>query len=284
MHRIERPVFIVSSPRAGSTLLFQTLWRSPTVFAMPRESHELIEGIEALHPAQRGWDSNVLTEDDATPAIADELEARWLAELLARDGGNEFPARVRMLEKTSKNLLRIPFLRALYPDAFFVWLHRDPRATISSLLDVWRSQEMVAYPELPGWEGLKWTLTLVPGWRALNGKPLEEIVAHQWSEGMRILLDDLETLDPSSWCALSYEAFVANPQQEIVRLCALAGLGWDRELPATLPLSVSTLTPPSPDKWLRNAAELDRIADRIQSVADRVACALHEGSRLRHDR
>ncbi|HUP61611.1 MAG TPA: sulfotransferase [Thermoanaerobaculia bacterium] len=267
--RIERPVFIVSPPRSGSTLLFQTLWRSPSVFTPCGESHEIIEGIEGLHPAQRGWESNRLTADDASPAVAAELEARFLAELRARDGSRTLPARVRMLEKTTKNLLRIPFLRALYPDAFFIVLHRDARETIGSLLDVWRAQTMVAYRELPGWQGPGWTLTLVPGWREVNGKPLEEIVAHQWSEGMRIMLDDLEPLDPRSWCVASYDALIAEPQKEIERLCALTGLAWDRELAAPLPLAVSTLTEPSPDKWLRNREAIDRIADRIRPVAER---------------
>jgi hypothetical protein len=267
--RIERPVFIVSSPRAGSTLLFQTLWRSPTVFAPPGESHELIEGIEGLHPAQHGWESNRLTAEEASPAVASEVEARFLAELQARDGSRLLPPRVRMLEKTSKSLLRIPFLRAIYPDALFIVLHRDPRATISSLLDIWRAQTMVSYPELPGWDGPGWTLTLVPGWREMNGKPLEEIVAHQWSEGMRIMLDDLDALDAGSWCVASYEALIADPQKEINRLCAFAGLAWDDQLTAPLPHSHSTWTEPSPDKWRRNGDAIDRIADRIEPVAAR---------------
>ena len=261
----------MSSPRAGSTLLYATLWRSPSVFAIGRESHILIEEIESLHPAQHGWESNRLTADDATEEIAAELERRFVAELQARDGSRVLPPRVRMLEKTTKNLLRIPFLRAIFPDAFFICLYRDPRATISSLLDVWRSQTMVLYRDLPGWNGPPWTLTLVPGWRELNGKPLEEIVAHQWSEGMRIMLDDLESLDAETWCVTSYEALVAEPQKEIERLCALAGLGWDRELTTPLPLSRSTLTEPSPDKWRRNAEAIDRIADRIRPIADRAS-------------
>ncbi|HUP61608.1 MAG TPA: sulfotransferase [Thermoanaerobaculia bacterium] len=207
--------------------------------------------------------------DDASQAVAAELEARFLAELRARDGSRTLPTCVRMLEKTTKSLLRIPFLRALYPDAFFIVLHRDAHETISSLLDVWRAQTMVAYAELPGWEGPRWTLTLVPGWREVNGKPLEEIVAHQWSEGMRIMLDDLESLDPRSWCVASYDALIAEPQREIERLCAFTGLAWDRELTAPLPLAVSTLTEPSRDKWLRNAETIDRIVDRIEPVSER---------------
>jgi len=273
--RIERPVFIISPPRAGSTLLYLTLWRSPELFTPGGESHALIEEIEGLHPADRGWESNRLTAEDATPGVASALTERFLAELRARDGNRVLPERVRMLEKTSKNLLRIPFLRAIYPDAFFIVLDRDPRATISSLLEVWREQTMVSYHDLPDWDGPGWTLTLVPGWRALKGKPLEEIVAHQWGEGMRVMLDDLETLDRDCWCVASYEALVEDPQSEILRLCERANLAWDRVLSAPLPHSWSTVTAPWPGKWRRDEETLERIADRIEPIAARARAMFH---------
>jgi hypothetical protein len=69
----------------------------------------------------------------------------------------------------------------------------------------------------------------------------------------------------------NYEALVADPQKEIERLCAFAGLGWDRHLTAPLPLSASVLSEPSPDKWRRNAEAIERIADRIEPVAARAA-------------
>lgn len=267
--RIDRPVFIVSSPRAGSTLLFETLAQSPTVFTPGKESHGLIEGIGALHPASRDWESNRLTAADATPMVASVLETRFLAELRARDGSQRFPPRLRMLEKTPKNGLRIPFLRAIWPDAYFIYLYRDPRATISSMLEAWRSGKFVTYPQLPGWEGPPWSLVLVPGWRESTGRPLAEIVAHQWSTATRILLDDLETLPPDSWSVASYDALVSEPQQEIERLAAFVDVGWDRVLTAPLPLSRTTLTKPAPDKWLRNGAEIDGISASIAEVAER---------------
>lgn len=270
--RIERPVIIVSPPRSGSTLLLQTLCGSPTVYSLGYESHQVIEGIAALHPAQRGWDSNRLTAEDATPEVALELVARFLPKLRWRNGSRELPDRVRMLEKTCTSLLRVPFLRAVFPDAYFIYLHRDACATISSLIEAWGRQRLVPYRELPGWgENPRWVLTLVPGWRALKGRSLEEIAACQWATAMQILLDDLETLDAGSWCVASYDALVAEPRQEIERLCALAGLAWDRPIKTPLPLSHSTETKPHPDKWLRDRDAIERVADRFQSVAERAA-------------
>jgi uncharacterized protein (TIGR03032 family) len=265
--RIEKPVFVVSSPRAGSTLLFETLAQSPAVFTPGRESHKIIEGIDALHPAAHGWESNRLTAADVTPLIASVLETRFLSELRDRDGGQRFPPRLRMLEKTPKNALRIPFLREVYPDAQFIYLYRDPRATISSMLEAWRSGKFVTYPELPGWAGPAWSLALVPGWRELSGSPLPKIVAQQWAAVTQILLDDLDALPSDSWCVASYDALVAEPQKEIERLCAFVGLPWDRVLTAPLPLSRTTLTPPASDKWMRNGAEIDEVIESVAGVA-----------------
>jgi len=267
--RFDRPIFIVSSPRSGSTALFETLAQSPDLFTIGGESHALVEGIAALHPASREWESNRLLAADATEPVVADLAARFAASAVDRDGLAPRATRFRFLEKTPKNALRIPFLRAMFPDAFFIYLYRDERATISSMIDAWRSGRFVTYPDLPEWEGHPWSLLLTPGWRELIGKPLAEVAVRQCSEATRIVLDDLEALPRESWCVVSYDRFIANPQEEIERLCAYVGVRWDRQLTAPLPPSRFTLTPPDKDKWKRNAAELLPLLPIAEPVAQR---------------
>jgi uncharacterized protein (TIGR03032 family) len=266
---IERPVFIVSSPRSGSSLLFETLARSPDLVTVGGESHQIIEAIAELRPARRGWDSNRLDVADATPNTVAELRRRFVAELRDRDGRRPVGGVARMLEKTPKNALRIPFLAAAFPDARFIYLYRDPRETISSMFDAWRSGRFVMYPDLPDWTGEPWSLLLVPGWRDLIGQPLGEIVTSQWATTTRMLLDDLEQLDPDQWCLTSYDRLVADPQAEIERLAAFCDVRWDVDLVDPLPLSRHTLDSPHPDKWLRNADELEPYWEKISDVAER---------------
>ncbi len=64
--RIDRPVFVVSSPRSGSTLLFETLARARDLFTIGGESHRVIESVAGLHPRDRDWSSNRLVAADAT--------------------------------------------------------------------------------------------------------------------------------------------------------------------------------------------------------------------------
>ncbi|MFM6201450.1 MAG: sulfotransferase [Dolichospermum sp.] len=81
-----KPIFIVSAPRAGSTLLFETLAQFPDLWTIGDESHKIIEGIPALHPAARNFSSNRLIESDATPEIALNLRKRFVTQLQNREG------------------------------------------------------------------------------------------------------------------------------------------------------------------------------------------------------
>ena len=49
-------------------------------------------------------------------------------------------SRVRMLEKTPKNSLRVPFLARVFPEARFIYLYRDPRQVLSSMIEAWTTR------------------------------------------------------------------------------------------------------------------------------------------------
>lgn len=269
--RFTRPIFIVSPPRSGSSLLFETLALSPSVWTIGRESHAQIEGIEALNPRNRGFDSNCLAAADATPDVLTRLEQSFFSELRDRAGRAPPPGAsgLRLLEKTPKNALRVPFLAASFPDAVFIYLYRDPRDTISSMLDAWRSGRFVMYPKLPGWTGPPWSMLLTPGWRALNDCSLAEIVAAQWKSVTCQLLDDLQCLPPHRWCVAGYDRLLQEAQAEVERLCRFIGIEWDRSLNEPLPLSRHTLTPPRSGKWRKNAAELEVALPLVAQIAER---------------
>ncbi len=256
----DRPVFIVSPPRSGSTLLFETLVAAPGLYTIGGESHGLMEAIPKIAPAARGWDSNRLIAADADPHTVALLRERFRAALSDRSGDRPGDGPVRMLEKTPKNALRIPFLAAAFPEARFVYLHRDPRPTLASMIEAWSSGGFRTYPQLPGWSGPAWSLLLIPGWRALIGAPLGRIVAEQWAVTTRIILDDLAALPPQRWRPIRYEAFIASPQAEISRLCTAMDLGWDRRLGLGLPLARHTVSAPDGQKWRKHALAIEAVA------------------------
>jgi len=124
------------------------------VYTIGGESHQLIESIAALRPGRGVVRSNRLTRRDATSAIVAELRKRFGGRVHDRDGKPPPPgARVRLLEKTPKNALRVPFLLEVFPDAQFIFLQRERRANLSSMMQAWRAKGWITYRQLPGWPG-----------------------------------------------------------------------------------------------------------------------------------
>jgi hypothetical protein len=271
---LERPIVILSAPRAGSTLLFETLAQTAGVYTIGGESHQLIESIAALRPGRGVVSSNRLTRKDATSAIVSELRRRFAGRIHDRDGhGPRSGSKARLLEKTPKNALRVPFLLEVFPDAQFIFLHREPHANLSSMMEAWRAKGWVTYRQLPGWPG-PWSLLLPPGYEKLQGRPLEEIVAFQWRVANETILDDLADVTRERWTSLSYEDLVGDPKREISRLLDFAGLAMDARLEAylskPLPLSKYTQSKPDPAKWKQNAAEIERVMPPLAAVISRL--------------
>ena len=272
---IERPIIILSAPRAGSTLLFETLAQAAGVFTIGGESHQLIESIAALRPGRGVVATNRLTRKDATTAIVAELRNRFTGRVLDRDGQPPpAGASVRLLEKTPKNALRVPFLLEVFPDAQFIFLHREPRANLSSMMEAWRGKGWVTYRQLPGWPG-PWSLLLPPGYERLRDRPLEEIVAFQWQAANETILNDLADVPRERWTTVRYEDLIRNPRSELEKLLEFAGLSMDARfeeyLSKPLPLSRHTKTAPHPDKWQRDSAEIERVMPTVAAVSARLA-------------
>lgn len=275
---IDRPIVVVSTPRSGSTLLYETLEQAPDLFTTGQESHFLIEDMPGLSPAQRGWDSNRLDASDMTPERIEAISREFHRQCRDRDGRRaEGP--IRLLEKTPKNALRVPFFDAMWPDSTFVYLYRDVRETLASMMEAWASGGFRTYPELPGWTGYPWSLLLVPGWRHLIGRPIPEIVARQWAMTTDIMIADLQALPAERVRALSYGEFKAAPQDVVRWLAKSLDLGWDREIGSTLPLSKTTVSPPRADKWRRLEPQIEAVLPIVESADARARAFVEQARR-----
>lgn len=272
-----RPIFILSAPRAGSTLLFELLTRFPEIWAMIEESHETIEGIESLHPSAQQYQSNRLTEKEATPATTATLRWRFLQQIQNREGKRyldfpvaQRPTSIRFLEKTPKNVLRIPFLKAAFPDALFIYLYREPKENISSLMEGWRSRRFVAYAPLPGWPFREWSFFLPQQWQTLTHRSIAEIAAYQWKNANEQILADLKTLPKETWHFVHYNDLIHHPKQVAYGIGQFAGLACDTVFEQTmalpLPTSRLTLSAPAPDKWLRHEQEILALLSPLEAI------------------
>ena len=271
---LHRPIFIVAAPRSGSTLLFETLASSEQICTVGGEAHWLVEGIDELRPGAPTVESNRLSAEHCTPEVAGRMVTEILAHLVDHKG-HPVPAdsNLRFLEKTPKNALRVPFFNRLFPDALFIFLWRDPRENLSSIMEAWRSGHWKTYNGLDGFNE-PWSLLLPPDWARMRGKSLEEIAAFQWNTTNRILLNDLTALAKERCSVLSYAQLLADPAATIQRICAFSGLEFNGSLAqratGELPLSRFTQTPPAPEKWRVNAAAISRVLPTVQETWQRL--------------
>lgn len=273
------PIFVVGPPRSGAKVLFDALSHAEGCYFRDDGARDIVDQVGLLHPAARGWHSGRLDAGDAieaSDAIGEQLTAFLL--LGARDR-NDVDVRTAVgmppvLDVSARHALRVPFLAEVFPSSRFVLVLRSAGPAVASLAEAWRSARFVPYPGLPGWRGpVPWSYPLIEGWDGLAERAVHELAAVQWQRITDTLLDDLDALDPSRWCATSYEPLIREPRAEVERLCDLLDLSWDRELVAPLPVTSTTLSAPDPDKWRRQDAILRALpsVDRcIERVAGRI--------------
>ncbi|QDP00513.1 sulfotransferase family protein [Thalassotalea sp. PS06] len=258
-NKFSKPIIILSAPRSGSTLLFDTLSKAPDLWTIGDESHAVIEHIPELSTVQRGFVSNALAAEDATEATKTKLLTRFQQLLRDRDGDTQAQHSqqpVRFLEKTPKNSLRVEFLKQLFPDALFIYLVRDPKENINSIIEAWLSGRFLTYPNLPGFNG-RWSLLLTPNWQSLKDKPLPNIAANQWAISNQAIVDGLKDIADERKLIINYRQLVDTPEAVLKQICQFADLSFDHQLSEKcrdgLPLSQYTLRAPNPDKWVPKA-------------------------------
>lgn len=282
----ERPIVILSAPRSGSTLLFETLRCSEALWSIGTESHFIFNAFPELHPAVRGYDSGALVEEAATPELYHQMRACFV--VLAQDSeGRRFldrpealrPKRIRLLEKTPRNALNVPFMRHLFPDLLALFLHRDPREAIASIIEAWHTGltrgGFVTFPDLPGWNLRHWCMLLPPDWQALNGKPVEEIAAFQWQSANEAILRELRVIERRRWLSVRYRDLLDDTMTTVRRIAEFAGVPFDdglrKRASGRLPLSRATVSAPDRDKWRRSATTIEALASRYAPLERELA-------------
>ncbi len=265
---LKRPVFVIAAPRSGSTLLFETLAASTGICTLGGEAHWLVEATESLRLGAASVESNRLTAAHFSLEVGEQIVAKILDRLVDCNGRPVTPDRhLRFVEKTPKNSLRIPFFEQIFPDARFIYLWRDPRENISSIMEAWRSGNWKTYNGLDGFDG-PWSLLLPPGWQQMNQRDLQEIAAFQWETTNRIIMDDLAQVPRDRWSVLDYQSLLQDPKAVMEKLCRFIEVDFDAALSARvsmpLPNSRFTQTAPAPDKWKNNQAEIERVMPGVE--------------------
>ena len=189
-------------------------------------------------------------------------------------------APIRLLEKTPENCLRLPFLLTLFPDARVIYLVRDGRGNVNSLLEGWKQPHL--FPgyrvpvqlHIPGYSRDRWGFTLIPGWRELTNRPLEEVCAWQWIRcNEAVLAHHAATAGRVPYLTVRYEELVSTPSPVLRDIAAFIGVDFERELgrfARHLP-QINVVSAPAATKWRQqNPDAIRRIEPLIEPMMKRL--------------
>lgn len=203
----ERPIFVVGCSRAGTTLVYKTFSESREIGTLQRETHDF--WAELHPPSERGWNTHGIEAEKAS-----EEDRRHVSRYFYARTGNR-----RFVDKNNQNGLSIPYLRCLFPDAYFVYIKRSPGDNINSLIEGWkRPEEYAAWSrDLPVTVAVdagrytRWSFFLAEGWRDYREAPVEQVCAFQYRAMNEAILAARGGVLEGSWVELTYEDLLKDP-------------------------------------------------------------------------
>ena len=246
---VRRPVFIVGVGRSGTTILGKVLSLHPRVAFLNEPKalwHVVHSGEDVIGSYARERGRFRLGADDADPETVERAHSLFGHYL-------RWTGRRRVLDKYPELVFRVPFVRAIFPDALFVLIVRNGWDLCESVRR-WdaRHASEVGGPRHDWWgvDGRKWS-TLVD--EVVGADPelrssAEEIrafardedrAAVEWIVTMREGLAWAERL-PGAVRILRYEELAADPDSTVPGLLDFCGLESD---PATLGYARTALSP-----------------------------------------
>jgi len=125
-------IFVTGAPRTGTTLVQNMLDSHPDVLGLPEFKH--LPDIIRLRNALQASIREGMIDKVCSPQQVDE-RIRALIEDFFKSVGDRYPCRW-ISEKTPQNTLFLEELIELFPAAKFIYVVRDPRAVVASLLKV----------------------------------------------------------------------------------------------------------------------------------------------------
>lgn len=204
-----RLIFVSGAARSGTTLVQNILDSHPDICGTPELLYlpdivslrrKLYNGIEL------GWIDLICSCQDVDQCIANFIESLLLP--LADRSGCRFVS-----EKSPNHVLVFPELIELFPAVRFIHIVRDPRAVISSLLQVGIRQKA---KKKKGFEPSDNTTKL---WASI--KYVKSCLRVGFAAAQ---------VAPDRLLTVVYEELVQNPEGETKRLCEFLGIEWNEQM------------------------------------------------------
>ncbi len=260
----DRPVFIISAPRSGSTLLYELMLKFDNVYGFSVEADHVWRTI--FPRARLADESDLVSLDDYSlkkekefkrylyRSLMWDLEKRRKVNLIEKIGLKK----IRYIEKTIANCFHLDFIEKIFPDCYYIWLIRDPRAVLSSMLVGWRGSKRAAIykyinPLKDQFNLELFPYPLPPNWpQNMRGKVEAEAFVWALLQYFEYPKNFFEQIESSRKILIRYEEVIDNPKKIIKTISSKFGLILNKNFEKSmnfLPLSRTTVTKPQPDKW-----------------------------------
>jgi hypothetical protein len=279
-NELKPPIIILGNTRSGTTIVQKVmsthpdlaLWYEPRtlwLYADPGRCHDEFD------------------ESDATDRVKQYIRKQFLK--YQKRHGNRV-----VMEKTPANILKIPYVRAIFPEAIYLFVVRNPFSFISSVELKWQRtlsskgirRRLASTPitQLHYYAGRfirqyldkrvlgrKYQAIWGPRYKGieqdLQTHDLLTVVARQWSVLSRKAEQDLTLFEPGRVLRLRYEDFVEDPISDMKRICAHCGLEMTPEMVRAANEWVKS---DRKEKWRRfDPRDLARILPEIEDEMQR---------------
>lgn len=201
------PIFLISLPRSGSTLLQKILTTSPKIHTVSEpwvllplafmcQPHGSLSTYGHSYYFEAFTDFvNTLAhgQDDFETALRDFVLSLYLR-TAPKKGAHYF------LDKTPRYYLIVPFLARVFPDAKFIFLFRNPLEVLASILTTWMQDRLFLY---------RHDVDLFQG-------------PHALSQAYDNMADRAE--------AIQYSDLVTSPEQAVRKICVYLDIPFDSNM------------------------------------------------------
>lgn len=236
-------VIIVGAPRSGTNMLRNILTQLPGFATWPCDEINLI-----WKHGNRRFPSDELRAEHAAPAVT-----AYLRKEFAKIGA-AYRAHT-VVEKTCATSLRVEFVARAFPDARYIFIHRDGRDAAPSAMKRWNAPFDLAYTArkaryVPSTDVPYYARRFLDGVierRRQKGAPVEgrvtnwwgprpddaqqlmakhsldELSVIQWQRCVEATIRGLGAVDPSRVLDVEYERFVGDPSNQLQRILDFLG-------------------------------------------------------------
>jgi hypothetical protein len=277
---LKPPIFLIGNYRSGTTI-------TQNLIGLHADVVTWYEPRTLWRYADPGRRHDEFDEQDATEKVSRYVRGRFL-KFQSRHGGRQ------VMENTPSNVLRVPFVHQIFPEAVYMFITRNPFSCISSIEAEWHRTKT--------WRGLLRTLSDTPstqlhyyageflkhmvirkvlpyGCRTIYGpryqgidqdlkrQGLLTVIARQWALCNRRAREDLARLGNGRVLQFRYEDLIQDPGAVVRLIYDHCGLVCDGRI---VQAATEMVDPGRQQKWLRlDPAELKAIMPEIQEEMDR---------------